>query len=542
MSSDDTHLDRAPVSPLQHLTLTVPDGTVHFQVDGQGNIVSENLEPKPRSRRTKTQRPGGSRQKTGKQPSRSRTPPATRSSSRRERQPQSPAQPQEQQDMAENDNRLPAGDQGREEDDPMEGGGRIRVQWATEKLTGDRFQWGICTNPNVGHGIAEGGGLGELIFRNLNLGQWYSTEKCTSGSVPLLGFYGACIVSDARETNPIKKRCLYLAETLVPYSLKETFATQEASRQIFADTMVRAWGDFVASDEAGPTLKKIFDLRAEQAFPHFDIFKPDATGAIGLDPAKCTAEKLIHVLEYLATHSSKTQRLRWIWPVAALLVAYAKRGNIRDRWLIKFKNDLGPVMGNMVEQLEKEFLVTLWNRFSGSITDDNAEKIFTKWISILPPSAIRLVVTLRQASGSGLTSLDTVAKSMKQYPDFPWAKIGKLYRDQYDKVFDAFHAVGTNRYFGFRSNLGPATSTNFKDIAWIAKELLIRIGGDGHLASFGGWIPTPSHHAVVEKLIADYVILKRDQTEGEIGAPTDEQENEAAEVINVANRYCSAIV
>lgn len=59
--------------------------------------------------------------------------------------------------------------------------------------------------------------------------------------------------------------------------------------------------------------------------------------------------------------------------------------------------------------------------------------------------------------------------------------------EERQKVEDAIIAVDGNKYYGYRKDSGPARFTKFKSIAYVAKELYIKVGGKDSLRMYGGW-------------------------------------------------------
>lgn len=65
--------------------------------------------------------------------------------------------------------------------------------------------------------------------------------------------------------------------------------------------------------------------------------------------------------------------------------------------------------------------------------------------------------------------------------------------------------VGNNRYFGFSQNIGSVRSTNFSNLAWVGKELMIQASGDVALRSYLGQIRIPKYKDTLDALIATHI-------------------------------------
>ena len=76
----------------------------------------------------------------------------------------------------------------------------------------------------------------------------------------------------------------------------------------------------------------------------------------------------------------------------------------------------------------------------------------------------------------------------------------------------AFVEVGRNKYYGFRQSLGSATSTGFKNVAWVAKEILVQMGKGDSLKDYQGWITRPECDTVLNELIQGWI---RDSSQNE---------------------------
>jgi len=46
--------------------------------------------------------------------------------------------------------------------------------------------------------------------------------------------------------------------------------------------------------------------------------------------------------------------------------------------------------------------------------------------------------------------------------------------------------VGDNLYYGFKRNMGPARSTLYESIEYVARELLVKINGERTLLRYAG--------------------------------------------------------
>nr|QPL15389.1 nucleoprotein [Neuropteran chu-related virus OKIAV150] len=185
------------------------------------------------------------------------------------------------------------------------------------------------------------------------------------------------------------------------------------------------------------------------------------------------------------------------------IVAICKRGNVTTGFIDKVTNGIQNEL-NVVLNLRPEAISIFWNNYGQYINDNNIQVILQHWERLLPHIAIRLIQTVQQASGGGLTVFNTVGKAIMTYQDFPWAQIEQLYPEEFARFIQAVGFVNGNQYFGFRRDLGPARSTLFKSLGYVAKELLVKIGGMNSLNSYLGWPRNVPEKGLVDQIIATY--------------------------------------
>lgn len=85
-----------------------------------------------------------------------------------------------------------------------------------------------------------------------------------------------------------------------------------------------------------------------------------------------------------------------------------------------------------------------------------------------------------------------------------WDKLNILTEGEMDKYLVAVRAVNGNPYYGFNRDLGAAKSTLFSSVAYVAKELLIKIAGEMSLTKYQGWVRKPKNPPAIERLIEQY--------------------------------------
>lgn len=189
--------------------------------------------------------------------------------------------------------------------------------------------------------------------------------------------------------------------------------------------------------------------------------------------------------------------------ITHIIVAVCKRGIVSQEFLEKISTGIRDDLSLDVI-LDEATIALFFKQFGKNIDENSVGAILTRWGSRLPGGAMRLSLTIQQTSGSGLTSLKTIGKAITSFPDFPWWHICALFPGEWNSFRIAVAKVGTNAYYGFSKDLMEVRSTKYKSLAWIAKELLAKIGGDRRIGAYKGWPSRIAHQPTVDGLIADY--------------------------------------
>jgi len=90
-----------------------------------------------------------------------------------------------------------------------------------------------------------------------------------------------------------------------------------------------------------------------------------------------------------------------------------------------------------------------------------------------------------------------IGRAINTFPTFLWAKIEHI-TGEITKYHAAAILVNGNRYYGFKKDLGAAKSTNYKNLGWVANELLLRCNGEVSLKGYHGWIRVPTKAAIAD--------------------------------------------
>lgn len=160
------------------------------------------------------------------------------------------------------------------------------------------------------------------------------------------------------------------------------------------------------------------------------------------------------------------------------VVSFSVRGNMSAAKVTRVVTELAPTMPFTGEALTTGDIQLTWSNFGHYVDDRVMPAIVRRWLAYIPQHALRVRVVLAQAAGSGLTSLDVIARAIHENPSFPWVLIQRMYPDQWDNAGLAMRRVGNNPYYGFRHDLGHVRANQFRHLAAFCGRLLIALGDE----------------------------------------------------------------
>lgn len=187
--------------------------------------------------------------------------------------------------------------------------------------------------------------------------------------------------------------------------------------------------------------------------------------------------------------------------IANVLVSLAKKGvctnNASKKIIEAIKIDH---LGNEVFLSEKS-IHTFYTNFSKHVNENNTRALFQNYAGTTPEASIRLMTTINQTVGSGMTVFTLIRRALNEQSDFPyWGQCAMRFNRDFVNYRIAQVAVGDNQYYGLRRNLGDATAAKFKNLGYLAQQLLIHHGKDVALANYGGFNRL-SHRLWIDNLI-----------------------------------------
>jgi hypothetical protein len=189
---------------------------------------------------------------------------------------------------------------------------------------------------------------------------------------------------------------------------------------------------------------------------------------------------------------------------AYFYVSMAKRGGITQKKLDSLITEINTANGTNI-QSDQDATRRIWEHCGRHITAANAPNAFHTWeTSLTAPTALRVRIACQQASGAGLTALTTIVRAIKCFPTFYWSRVFKWFPEETAALRDALLLVNNNPYFGFSAEMGQARATRYKNLAWVSKELLLRISGETSLRAYKGWVRIPELSDTLVGLIEKY--------------------------------------
>ncbi|CAH0562969.1 unnamed protein product [Brassicogethes aeneus] len=126
------------------------------------------------------------------------------------------------------------------------------------------------------------------------------------------------------------------------------------------------------------------------------------------------------------------------------------------------------------------------------MTNTNIQDIQTRWVGLVPQCMLAL----------------------KAYPDFDWTTAFHLFSQDTTNYRTALTVVNGNVYYGFIKDLGAARSTKFANLAYVAKELLIQVGGEVSLRTYQGWKGRVPEQGTIDLIIGAYITNRTERLAG----------------------------
>uniref|UniRef100_A0AAT9JPY5 Nucleocapsid protein n=1 Tax=Nasutitermes takasagoensis chuvirus 1 TaxID=3133479 RepID=A0AAT9JPY5_9VIRU len=372
----------------------------------------------------------------------------------------------------------------------------------------------------------------KLIFEKVNIPPFTGPIVIDPRAAAAVYFYSIGRLLDQKLDLPGLRRALACAEFLMPM-INEALIVPEQEAQAILVSSVRAllrnsrkmnqeirnlavlWtaATTIQEDENAYPLEGLWDNDDTICpfGPHNPL--PDTLDMTEDRLARITPREAMIYLLFLASHYPNTALP--VEMLATVYVACAKQGQITGGFSEKIENGVQTELGIRID-IDSETVNLLYTHFGKNFDETTAEPAFNRWQAMLPDSALRLRLTIEQITFSRLTVYKVIEEAVNMFFDFPWPLMNKLLPGELPNYVIAANLIDGNPYYGFRKNIGEAASTRYKNLGWVAKELLIKGAGKGTLANYQGWPRNVPHQERLARIIREYL-----QGKAEVGAVAD---------------------
>lgn len=220
--------------------------------------------------------------------------------------------------------------------------------------------------------------------------------------------------------------------------------------------------------------------------------------------AAFTANTAMKILIFIVANTNPGMKFGGASIIVHVMLSILKRGTLSSGFVDKIVQGISNDINLPGLRIDIEACQIFYQNFGGMVSDTNIEAITTRWSGNVPQAVTRLRLTILQAAGSGLTALTVTGRAIATFSSFNWTRVRQLYQAEWANLVNAVNAVGDNKWYGFRHDLGPVTSTKYKNISYIAKELLVKINGETSLNAYAGWTRRAKYQNIVDLMIAEY--------------------------------------
>ncbi|WKY02148.1 hypothetical protein Q1695_015845 [Nippostrongylus brasiliensis] len=216
-----------------------------------------------------------------------------------------------------------------------------------------------------------------------------------------------------------------------------------------------------------------------------------------------TATKL---MAYFVTTQMNQPLLSLVAMLTYSFVAMSKRIIVSDDFCTMVVDAIRQDVGISMT-MTADFIKQLWCYYGDVMDDLVAANLFAMWKEELPPNTLRLRIILEKTLNTGLTTLTVTVRGLSDHPSFPWDQLIELspYASEMAVLKHAIEVVGDNRYYGYRKDLGDARGTLYKNLSYVAKELLIKVNGETALRRYAGFPRRPAQASIVNSMIEAYI-------------------------------------
>lgn len=248
----------------------------------------------------------------------------------------------------------------------------------------------------------------------------------------------------------------------------------------------------------------------------------------------------IKLMAYFATCKLSQPPLSPVAMITYAFVAMSKRGIVSEEFCTKIVEGIRQDVGTSMT-MSAEVIKLMWTYYGDVIDDIVAENLFSRWKDELPANALRLRITLEQTLNTGLTTLIVTVRGVADHPTFPWDRLIELspFSSEMAALKHAVETVGNNKYYGYRKDLGDARGTLYKNLSYVAKELLVKVNGETALNRYAGFPRRPAQAPIVNSMIEAYInrlnAFGQDPEKNPLSTPSSSEVYKA--ICELRNRY-----
>lgn len=110
----------------------------------------------------------------------------------------------------------------------------------------------------------------------------------------------------------------------------------------------------------------------------------------------------------------------------------------------------------------------------------------------------------------------TIGRTMLKYPNLSWHLLEKIIPQEFINYKAAIVAVGGNAYYGYSESLDLVKAANFRNLGYLAKELLVKLNNEGHLNYNKVFEKGPDKARIIDKVVARYILETEQQGDIEV--------------------------
>lgn len=219
------------------------------------------------------------------------------------------------------------------------------------------------------------------------------------------------------------------------------------------------------------------------------------------------------------------------------VVSVCKTGTVSNKFNTKIASAINTELNQQID-LSPTLIRRFYSTFVRRIDAISAQGFFERTLALVPEVALRVRLTIEQASDHGITGLLMVRQAMMNYPTFRWHLLDVIKPGECRAVAEAFRAWDGNRYAGFSRNLGPMAATNYKLAVYTAKKLLMECSGMASLRGYRGGEKGPI--PAIDNAITTFRETRENIAENAEDAPIDPA-NMLPAVMNNAREQAAAM-